>query len=130
MKKGVSPSPRVEAALLIANTARGSCRSQSSFRPLAKARSVSPITQLARSTLALVFLWYAEPTMRHEPMPLTKARNTSLVNLGSWSTTNTSGKPSPERRHMSRMMSAASVAVAVARVGTACTLPDNRSTWF
>ena len=83
MKKGVSPSPRVEAALLIANTARGSCRSQSSFLPLAKARSVSPMTPLARSTLALVFLWYAEPTMRHEPMPLTKAWNTADVNLGS-----------------------------------------------
>ena len=41
------------------------------------------VTPLARSTLALVFLWYAEPTMRHEPMLLTKARNTSLVNLGS-----------------------------------------------
>ena len=58
MKKGVSPLPSVEAALLIANTARGSCRSQSSFRPfkLANARSVSPMTPLARSTLALVFL--------------------------------------------------------------------------
>ena len=105
--------------MLIAKTARGSCRSQSSWRPLAKARSVSPMTPLARSTLALVFLWYAEPMMRHEPMPLAKARNTSLVNLGSWSTTSTSGKPSPERRHISRMISAASAAVAVARVGTA-----------
>jgi hypothetical protein len=28
------------------------------------------------------------------------------------------------------MMAAASAAVAVARVGTACTLPDRRSTWF
>ena len=62
MKKGVRPSPRLEAALLMANTARGRCRSQSSLRPLAKARSVSPMTPLARSTLALVFLWYAEPT--------------------------------------------------------------------
>ncbi len=51
------------------------------------------MTPLARSSLALVFLWYAEPTMRHEPMPLAKARNTALVNLGSWSTTSTSGKP-------------------------------------
>ncbi len=65
----------------MANTAKGSCRSQSSLRPLAKARSVSPMTLLARSTLALVFLWYAEPTMRLEPKPLAKARNTSLVNL-------------------------------------------------
>ncbi len=31
---------------------------------------------LARSTLAVVFLWYAEPTMRHEPQPLAEARNT------------------------------------------------------
>jgi hypothetical protein len=38
-------------------------------------------------------------------MLLTKALNTSLVNLGPWSTTSTSGKPSPERRHMSRMIS-------------------------
>ena len=29
-----------------------------------------------------------------------------------------------------RMIAAASVAVAVVRVGTACTLPDSRSTWF
>ena len=75
-------------------------------------------------------LWYAKPTMRPEPQPLTKARNTSLVNLELWSTTSTSGKPSPDRRHRSRMISAASVAVAVERVGTACTLPDRRSTWF
>jgi hypothetical protein len=43
------------------------------------------MTPFARSTLALVFLWYAEPgepMMRQEPMLLTKARNTSLVNLG------------------------------------------------
>jgi len=31
---------------------------------------------------------------------------------------------------MSRMIAAASAAVAVARVGTACTLPDSGSTWF
>jgi hypothetical protein len=103
----------------MANTAKGSCRSQSSSHPFEKARSVSPMAPLARSTLALVFLWYAEPTMRLEPMPLAKARNTSLVNLGSLSTTSTSGNPSPERSHMSRMISAASAAVAVARVGTA-----------
>jgi hypothetical protein len=73
-------------------------------------RSVSLMTPLVRSTLALVFLWslYAEPTMRREPMLLTKARNTSLLNLGSWSrsTTRTLGKPAdrgpkpaPLRRH-------------------------------
>jgi hypothetical protein len=82
IKKGVSPSPRVELELLMANTVRGSCWSQSSLCPLAKARSVSPMTLLARSTLALVFLWYAEATMRHEPMLWTKARNIALVNLG------------------------------------------------
>ena len=49
-------------------------------------------------------------------MLLTKARNTSLVNLASWSTTSTSGNPAPDRRHMSRMIAAASVAVAVERV--------------
>ena len=38
--------------------------------------SVSLMTPLARSTLALVFLWYAEPTMRLEPVLFTKARNT------------------------------------------------------
>ena len=68
--------------------------------------------------------------MRDEPMLLTKVRNTSLVNLESWSTTITSGKPSPDRKHMSQLMAAASAAVAVERVGTACTLPDSRSTWF
>jgi hypothetical protein len=131
-KKGVSVPPSVDAALLTANTAIGRWPSQSSLRPLAKARNVSLITPLARSTLALVFLWYAKPTIRHEPMPLAKAWNTALVNLESWSTTSTSGKPSPDRRHMSRlgMISAASAAVAVARVGTACTLPESRSTWF
>ena len=41
------------------------------------------MTPFARSTLALVFLWYAEPTMRLEPILLTNARNTSLVNFGS-----------------------------------------------
>ena len=63
-------------------------------------------------------------------MLLTKERNTSLVNLASWSTTSTSGNPAPDRKHMSRMIAAASVAVAVERDGTACTLPDSRSTWF
>ena len=49
-----------------------------------EARADAPLmTPLARSTLALVSLWYAEPTMRHEPMLLTKARNTSLVKLAS-----------------------------------------------
>ncbi len=75
MKKGVSLSQRVEAALLMANPARGSCRSQSSLRTMEKALSVSPTTQLARSSLVLEFLWYAEPTMRLEPMLLTKALN-------------------------------------------------------
>ena len=70
------------------------------------------------------------PTTRHEPQPLTKARNTSLMNLESCSTKRMSGKPSSDRRHMSRMISAASSAVAVERVGTACTLQDSRSTWF
>ena len=56
-------------------------------------------------------------------MLLTKARNTSLVNLASWSSTSTSGNPAPDRKHMSRM-------IAVERVGTACTLPDSRSAWF
>ncbi len=69
--------------MLTANTARGCCRFQTSWCPLAKARSVSPMAQVARSTLALAFLRYAEPTMRHEPMPLAKAQNTSLVNLES-----------------------------------------------
>jgi hypothetical protein len=79
--------PSVDAALLTANTAVGRWSFQQSLRPLAKARNVSLITPLARSTLALVFLWYAEPTMRHEPMPLAKAQNTALVSLESWSTT-------------------------------------------
>jgi hypothetical protein len=61
-------------------------------------------------------------------MPLTKhlARELGVVIY----TTSTSGNPSPEQRHMTRIISAASAAVAVARVGTACTLPDSRSTWF
>ena len=67
-------------------------------------------TPLVRSTSALVFLWYAEPTMRHEPMLLTKARNTSLVNLGWWPTTSTSENPALDREHMSRMIAVVSVA--------------------
>ena len=38
-------------------------------------RSVSPITPLARSTFVLVFLLFAEQTMRLEPMLFTKSRN-------------------------------------------------------
>ena len=56
------------------------------------------MTPLARSTLALVLLWYAEPTRRHEPIFLRKARNTLLVNLASWSITSTSGRLAPEPR--------------------------------
>ena len=83
MKKGVRPAPSssVEVALLIANSASERWSSQSSLRPFAYARSVSLMTPFARSTLALVFLWYAEPTMRHEPMHLTKARKTSTREL-------------------------------------------------
>ena len=53
------------------------------------------------------------------------ALNTLLVNLASWSTTSASEKPAPDRRLMSRMITAASVE----RAGTACTLPDSSSTW-
>ena len=68
LKKGAMPAspPSVDAVLLIANPVNGNCLSQSSLRPLAYARSVSPMTPLARSTLAFVFFWYAEPTMRLE----------------------------------------------------------------
>ena len=61
-------------------------------------------------------------------MLLTKARNTPLMNSASWSITSASGNPAPDRRHMSQMITAASesVAVAVERVGTACTLPGSR----
>ena len=60
----------VDAAVLIANTANGNCLSQSSLRPFAYARSVSPMTRTPLPGplhLALVFLyqcqWYsAEPT--------------------------------------------------------------------
>ena len=51
--------------------------------------------------------------------------NSALVNLGSWSTTSTSGIPSPERSPISRTIRAASAAALVARVGgTACWFPD------
>jgi hypothetical protein len=83
MNKGVGSPPSVDVVSLMANTASGRWPSQSSLRPLAKVPNVLLTTPLARSTLALVFLWYAEPTMRHEPQPLAKARNTSLVNLES-----------------------------------------------
>ena len=56
MKKGDRPEPRVEPTLLIASSASGRWRSQSSFLPLASryARSELLMTPLARSTLALV----------------------------------------------------------------------------
>jgi hypothetical protein len=38
---------------------------------------------IADDTIGSLYVWYAEPTMRHELMPLANARNTSLVNLGS-----------------------------------------------
>ena len=120
--------PRVEAALLMAKTAYGSHTSQSSLRPLAKARRVSPRTPLTRSALAFVFLWYAEPISRLDPMRRVNSLNNVLVNLGSWSTTSTSGTPSPDRSAISRMMRAASAAVSVVRVGTAWTFPDRWST--
>ncbi len=69
--------------MLMANTARGSCQSQSSLLAFEKALSVLPTTSLACSTLALVFLWYARPTMRLKPMLLMKALNILLVNFGS-----------------------------------------------
>jgi len=56
------------------------------------------------------------------------SRNSLLVNLGSWSTTNTSGMPSPERGDISRMIWAASAEVSVERAGTAWTLPERWST--
>ncbi len=58
---------QVDVAMLMANTVSGRWPSQLSLQPLAMAHNVSQTTPLARSTLALVFLWYAEPTMRHEP---------------------------------------------------------------
>ena len=64
-----------------------------------------------------------ETPIRQEPILLTNARNTSLENLASWSTPSVSGNPAQDRRHKSRTTTAASVAVAVERVGTACTLP-------
>ena len=57
-------------------------------------------------------------------MLLAKARNSSLLNLVSWSITSAPGNQAPDRRHMSRMKTAASVAVAVERIGAACTLPE------
>ena len=65
-------------------------------------------------------------------MLLTRARNTSPVNLAqrSESTTSASENPAPDRGHLPRMTAAGSFAVAVEREGTARTLPDSRSTWF
>ena len=47
--------------------------------------SVSLMAPPARSAFASVFLRWAEPTRRHEPMLLTKARNRSRVKSASWS---------------------------------------------
>ncbi len=89
-----------------------------------------------------LFVWQAaserpEPMaeltqMRHEPVPLVKARTTSLVNLGLWV---------PTDQHVGEavagadalvakdpmIISAASAAVAVARVEMVCTMPDGRA---
>ena len=73
-------------------------------------------------------------------MLLTKARNTSLVNLAraSRSATSASGDPAPDRRlsscvPLSLAISGDSpprpVAAAIERAGTACTLPNSRSAW-
>ena len=74
---------------------------------------MSLIAPFDRSTLALAFLRQAELTMRHEPILVTKTRNTALVNLASESATSASGRPAPERRRISPMIVAVSVAVAV-----------------
>jgi hypothetical protein len=99
---------------------------------------------LVRSTvtLALVFVWQAagerpepmaEPTqMRHEPVPLANARTTSLVNLGLWAPTDqhvgeaVAGAEALVAKDL-MIISAASAAVAVARVGMVCTMPDGRA---
>jgi hypothetical protein len=81
-----------------------------------------PVDEQGRESVTdvpVVLSTVGEGAQRLADDAVAKARKTALVNLGSWSTINTSGKPSPERWHMSRMMSAASAAVAVARVGTA-----------
>jgi len=82
METGVRPSPSVEAGLLMANSARGSRRSHSSVRAWAKARGVSRMTPLARSTrMAWVLWWYAEPTMRVEPVPWTRPKHAPDLSL-------------------------------------------------
>jgi hypothetical protein len=67
--RAVAEGGRRVVESVMANSAGGRWASQSSLRPLAKARSASLMTPLACSTLALVFLWYAEQTTRHEPRP-------------------------------------------------------------
>ena len=66
-------------------------------------------------------------------MLLTNARNTSLKNSTLQSRghgPSTLGNPARRRRWDRPHVSAASVAVAVERVGTLCTLPESSSTCF
>jgi hypothetical protein len=91
----VRSPPSVEAALLMAKTAWGSHTSQSSFRPLAKARSVSLSTLLTRSARALVSLWYADPMSRLDPMRRTMSRLDPMRRAMS--------RLDPMRRAMSRL---------------------------
>ena len=61
-------------------------------------------------------------------MLLTKARNTLTRELGVVVRHDASGKPAPDSGYLSQTITAASVAVAVERVGTACSLPGSRPT--
>ena len=102
------------------------------FRPLAKARSVSPMTPFARSTLALVFLWYAVTHNEARAHALDEglkhlARELGVVIHHQHVREAVAGAEAHVADDLCRP---ASAAVAVARVGTACTLPDSRSTWF
>ena len=71
-------------------------------------------------------------------MLLTNARNTSLKNStlqsrGPWSRSEHVGEPGPAPPRDRPHVTAASVAVAVERMGTLCTLPglpESSSTWF
>ena len=100
IERGVRSSPSVEAALTVTVVLAARTIAKGGQRVTDDA-----LTLLARSTLAMVFLYEAKPTMRHEPMPVTvtKARNTSLVNLASLSITSTMEDSEQDHRHISRI---------------------------
>ena len=125
MNKGVKSPPSVDAALLMANAA------SEVFRAFVKCMGSSLIVGSAYHKNTYARVERASTVIGSTLRAYANGRKDDWddhLTWASWPTTSTSGNPSPDRRRMSRRICAAPVAVAVERVGTACALPDKRST--